>query len=182
MVMFFAGFINSALTFSTFYKNDSRQVGCGIYLLGSSFTSLLTIMLFTIKFWFFVFTQINRSIDRSVLAQGCSFNACVNIERAITICRGIHFNKTKSRILARWVTGSLPLIIVLSILHKPLNRRLVDDPEEQRIWCMTSYSHSIQTYNTIILFFHFLAPFLCYLFSALCIISMVTHHRVLVLH
>ena len=61
--------------------------------------------------------------------------------------------------------GILPLIIILSIIHEPLNRRLVDDPEEQRIWCMTAYSHSIQTYNTIVLFFHFLAPFLCNLFS-----------------
>ena len=116
LVMFFAGLINNALTFLTFCKNDSRKVGCGVYLLASSVTSLLTIIVFMVKFWFLILSQVDQSIERSILTGGCLlieptlkfvlyldswFNDCVSIERAVTIPQGVHFNKTRSRILTR---------------------------------------------------------------------------------
>ncbi len=71
MVMFAVGLINSVLSLMTFQSKDSRTVGCGIYLLTSSITSLLTITMFTIKFWFLILTQINVFVSRSVLRGGC---------------------------------------------------------------------------------------------------------------
>jgi hypothetical protein len=41
---------------------------------------------------------------------------------------------------------------------------------ERYVWCITRYSSSIQDYNTAILFFHLIAPFIANLFSALFII------------
>ena len=196
MVMFLAGIFNSILTFLTFFKASSRKVGCAIYLFASSITSLLTILLFTAKFWFLVITQINQSIARLTLESGCRFlepalkvasyfdswlNACVAIERVITMWKGIHFNKIKSEAIARWIIRCLPLLIALSIIHEPLHRHLFDDDEGKRIWCVTSYSDRIQDYDTTILFFHFLVPFLCNLLSALSIIFMATHRRATIL-
>ncbi|CAF4264672.1 unnamed protein product, partial [Adineta steineri] len=72
IIMFVAGLINSILSFITFQNKDSQQVGCGMYLLASSITSLLTITMFIIKFWFVVLTHINVSTSLSVLRGGCA--------------------------------------------------------------------------------------------------------------
>ena len=101
MIMFVAGLINSILSFMTFQREDLRKVGCGIYHLASSITSLLTIAMFTVKFWFVVLTQINVSaISHSVHRGGCVsidpvlklfvyldawLNACIAVERAVKV-------------------------------------------------------------------------------------------------
>ncbi|CAF4778769.1 unnamed protein product, partial [Rotaria sp. Silwood2] len=47
MIMFIVGLLNSILCFITFYSQESRQVGCGIYIYASSITSALTIAMLT---------------------------------------------------------------------------------------------------------------------------------------
>ncbi|CAF1027592.1 unnamed protein product [Adineta steineri] len=104
IIMFVAGLINSVLSFITFQHKDSQQVGCGMYLLTSSITSLLTISMFIIKFWFVVLTHINVSTSLAVLRGGCAsiesilklflyldgwLNACVAIERALLLFQGV---------------------------------------------------------------------------------------------
>jgi len=59
MIMFVIGFINGIFSLITFRNKELRKVGCGIYLLASSITSLLTITMFTIKFWFVVLIQLH---------------------------------------------------------------------------------------------------------------------------
>ena len=187
MAMFFAGLFNSGLSFITFYNSEARQVGAGSYLLASSITSFLNICLFTFNFWFFVLTHAdeNASTSRSVLRGGCVIiesvlkllsyfdswlNACVALERAIAVSRGVNFDKKRSQSVARWIILGLPFVIGGSIVHEPLHRQLFDDQETQSILCVTRYSSTVQLYNTVILFVHFLGPFAANLFSALFII------------
>ena len=185
MIMFVTGLISSALSFLTFSNRETRQVGAGIYLLASSITSFLTICMFTIKFWFFVLTQTDASVSRSVLRGGCLIiepalklfsyldswlNACVAIERAIAVSRGVKFDKGRSKRIARVALATLPFVIMGSIIHEPLHRQLFDDRATGWIWCITRYPRSAQDYNTFILFFHFLGPFAANLLSALFII------------
>jgi hypothetical protein len=49
--------------------------------------------------------------------------------------------------------------------------------KETRPWCVTRYSLSVQNYNTFILFFHLVIPFIANLFSALFIIFGVARQR-----
>ena len=185
MIMFVAGLISSALSFLTFSNNETRQVGAGIYLLASSITSFLTICMLVIKFWFFVLTQTDAYTSRSVLHGGCLIiepalklfsyldswlNACVAIERAIAVSRGVRFDKGRSKRIARVALVTLPCVIMGSIIDEPLHRQLIDDRETQSVRCITRYLRSAQDYNTFILFFHFLGPFAANLFSALYII------------
>ncbi|CAF1510196.1 unnamed protein product [Didymodactylos carnosus] len=51
-----------------------------------------------------------------------------------------------------------------TIVHDLFYRNLFDGSEEECIWCIAYYSYFIQAYNTFILFFHFLGPFLANLF------------------
>jgi hypothetical protein len=185
MIMFIVGLINSVLSIMTFRTKKSREVGCGLYLLTSSITSLLTMSIFMMKFWFLILTQINTSISHSFLQGGCiSFefilkallytdnwlNACVALERCITVSQGVRFNKALSKRNARWIIIILPLFIMMSIIHEPLYRRLFDDADEQRSWCVFHYSPSVYIYNTTISFFHFVGPFCANLFSTIFII------------
>ncbi|CAF4108780.1 unnamed protein product [Adineta steineri] len=190
MIMFIGGLINSTLSLLTFKNKDLRQVGCGIYLLASSVTSFLTLSMFTVKFWFVILTQMDLSIRPSVIRGGCIsiepllklclyldawLNACVAIERAILVFKGIKFNKQKSQRIARWIILILTLCVMGSIIHEPIHRELYEmKTETNRVnidrWCITRYSLSVQQYNTIILFFHLVAPCIVNLCSALFII------------
>ncbi|CAF4063518.1 unnamed protein product, partial [Adineta steineri] len=192
IIMFILGLINSILSFLTFQNENLRKVGCGIYLLASSITSLLTISMFTINFWFILLTQINLSVHRG----GCIsiepllklflyfdtwLNACVAIERAINVYQGVNFNKEKSQRFARWIIFILPFCISATIIHEPLHRNIFEHQLEDQIlltkvivemhkWCVVNYSRVIQDYNTAILFIHLIGPFVANLFSALFII------------
>ncbi|CAF1172988.1 unnamed protein product [Adineta ricciae] len=201
IIMFIVGLINGVLSFITFQNKELREIGCGIYLLASSITSLITISLFTVKFWFLVLTHMNLSMNVSVMSGGCKsiepilkmflyldtwLNACVAIERAVNVSRGASFNKAKSKRIARWVIMILPLCIILSLIHEPIKREVfefkTDDNAtlaknetlpitiENSVYCITRYSSSLENYNTVILFFHLLIPFIINLFSALYII------------
>ena len=160
-------------------------MGSGMYLLASSITSFLTMCLFTLKFWFFALTHTDTPTSLSVLRVGCVviepalklalyldawLNACVAIERAIAVARGVKFNKQRSQSIARWIILFLPLVILGSIIHEPVHRRLFNDREMQSVRCITCFSNFVQCFNTVILFFHFLGPFVTNLFSFLFII------------
>jgi hypothetical protein len=227
MIMFVAGLINGVFAFLTFQNKDLRKIGCGMYLLASSITSLLTISMFTVKFWFVVLTQMNTSVPLSVRQGGCVsiepilklfiyldawLNACIAVERSVNVSKGVHFDKEKSKRIARWIIILLPFCIMGSIIHEPLYRelfiyrpveysiiqnmteeddtkgcRLVEDnimrnmtaesTSENPAWCMTRYSRFVQDYNTAILFFHLVAPFVANLVSALFIVFGMARRR-----
>ncbi|CAF1032017.1 unnamed protein product [Adineta steineri] len=200
IIMFIAGLINSILSFITFQHKDSQQVGCGMYLLASSITSLLAISMFIIKFWFVVLTRINVSTSLSVLRGGCVsiepilklflyldgwLNACVAVERAVLIFKGVNFDKKKSKFIARRTILILPFCIFGTLIHELVFRRLFvyetapdttdtsktnEDTIKRYVSCITRYSPPVQDYNTAVLFFHLVGPFIVNLFSALFII------------
>ncbi|CAF3863381.1 unnamed protein product, partial [Adineta steineri] len=195
IIMFIMGLINSILSFLTFQNANLRKVGCGTYLLASSITSLLTITMFTINFWFILLTQMDSSINLSVRRGGCKsiepllkiflsfdtwLNACVAIERATHVYQGVNFNKEKSKRFARWIIFISPLCISATMIHEPLYRNVFEHPIKdvtdktkiigRNIWCIINYSRAVQDYNTVILFIHLIGPFIANLFSALFII------------
>ncbi|CAF0995619.1 unnamed protein product [Adineta steineri] len=207
IIMFVAGLINSILSFITFQSKDAQQVGCGMYLLASSITSLLAISMFIIKFWFVVLTHINVSTSLSVLRGGCAsiepilklflyldgwLNACVAVERAALIFKGVNFDKKKSKSIARQTILILPFCILGTLIHELVFRRLFvyetgldkintnktnEDTIKRYVSCITRYSPSVQDYNTAVLFFHLVGPFIINLFSALFIIFGGAHQR-----
>lgn len=137
MIMFVGGLISGVLSWITFQSKSLQKAGCVMYLLASSITSLLTISMFTVKFWFVVLTQMNISSSLIILRGGCKsiepllkffvyldawLNACVAVERTVNVSKGIHFDKKKSRRIARWIIIILPFCIMCTIIHEPLYR------------------------------------------------------------
>ena len=174
IVMFLFAIINTILSIITFQTKKSLDVGCGIYLLISSITSILTMTMFTLKFFLLIFSQMSIIKNysflyincimmditlKSFLAIGDWLNACVAVERTITIYTEVKFNKKKSKIYAKWIIIGIYLFTFISYIHDPIHRKLLEDNEEERKWCVVNYSSSIEIYAIFINIIHFFLPF-----------------------
>ncbi|CAF4276900.1 unnamed protein product [Rotaria sp. Silwood2] len=192
VLMFVIAIINGILSIITFQTKRSLEIGSGLYLLTSSITSLITMTLFTVKYFLLIFSQMSIITNYSFLLSHCVcidmllkafsaigewLNACVSIERALTIRLGVKFNKVRSRKAAKRVIFGLYLFILTSFLHDPLSRRLLEDSEEQRTWCVVRYSSPVRLYASIINFFHFLLPLCINFFSILLMIVLIARRK-----
>ncbi|CAF4480942.1 unnamed protein product [Didymodactylos carnosus] len=193
-LMFIFGLINGLLSILTFRMKKTRDVGCGFYLLISSWISIFTVSILGIKFWQLVLSQMALLSNRSLLTFNCMlldmilevllasndwFGSCVGIERVFTIINGVKFDKGKSKRMAKWVTLSIFLFTIITHLHDPINRHLIDDNsvDEQRAWCLVQYSSAVDIFNTFITLFHFLIPFSINIISIIFIVITIARSR-----
>jgi hypothetical protein len=193
-LMFITGFINGFLSIITFRRKIPRQVGTGNYLFISSITSTIMIILLTIKFWQLILSQMSLINNRFLLSFSCIsidvslkillaskewLNACVAMERMFSVIRSTRFDKIKSRKISKWIIISVFIVTILTHIHDPIHRQLIDDIDidEKRIWCFVRYSSSINIYDSFITLFHFLVPFLINIISALWIIISIAYKR-----
>nr|AEN94416.1 low density lipoprotein [Adineta vaga] len=196
IVLTILGLINGIFSLLTFKSKELQKTGCGLYLIGSSLTTLSTMIIFLSKFIILLISQINYITNDSFLRIQCYsldfllrislnmdqyLNACVASERALTAYRGINFDKKKSKQLAKYIIISFLLWTIVTTIHDPINRKLVKDNEnedyEKRIWCSVSYSSNLQIFNSIINLIHFFIPFILNLISAFIIIIMTSLQR-----
>ncbi|CAF0794838.1 unnamed protein product [Adineta steineri] len=186
ILMLIFSIINGLLSILTFKNESLLKVGCGLYLLTNSIISILTIIIFTIKYFQLIIFQMKSITNISFIRFSCiltdvllkillSFGdwlyACVAIERALAATQGISFNQSKSKYIAKYVIGTILCLISISYIHDPISRRIVydDDDDEQRTWCILEYSTNIKKYDKFINVFHVLIPFIINILSAICI-------------
>ena len=195
ILMTVTGFLNGILSFFAFGNEIACGVGCGYYLLGSTITTLFTSILLILKFLTIYLVQTLIIRNRILLKIQCYsldylllfclnldkwLNACIAMERAFTIIKGVHFNKNKSKYVAKRMIGLLVLLISASTIYDPIHRQLVDDDsdgEQKRTWCIVSYSSQIVLWDQMIYIFHFFVPFILNIISALIIIVLSTKQR-----
>ena len=188
IIMALIGWINGILALITFKNKNTREVGCGYYLLGSSLTTLFIMTMFVAKVSLLLITQMELVTNRSFLHIQCLLvdflvriglnmdqwlNACVAIERALATLQRANFNRAKSRQKAKYTIGILLVVIVASTSYDPIYRRLIDDlssNEEKRIWCIASYPAWLRVFDSVINAIHFMCPFIINLISATLII------------
>ncbi|CAF1545183.1 unnamed protein product [Adineta steineri] len=186
--------INGLLSTLTFKSESLLKTGCGIYLLTNSIISILTITIFTIKYFQLIIFQMKSITNTSFIHFSCiltdvllkillSFGdwlyVAVAIERTLAATQGISFNQSKSKYIARYVIPIILLLISISYIHDPISRRTIDDiDDEQRTWCILEYSTSLKKYDKFINIFHVLIPFIINILSAICITIQVFRIRV----
>ncbi|CAF1558458.1 unnamed protein product, partial [Adineta ricciae] len=196
MIMMIIGLINGILSLLTFNTKEIHQIGCGIYLKSSSISTILTAILFTLKFWILFLTQI-RNRNRIFLKFQCItmdffvqislninqwLNACVAVERAIMTINGTSFNQKKSKQIAKYLTMFVIFLNIITTIHDPIYRRVIDDDDDddetkKRIWCTVLYPSSVQKFNTIMNLFHFLVPFFINFMSASIIMILIARQK-----
>ncbi|CAM2709396.1 unnamed protein product [Rotaria socialis] len=194
MIMLLIGLINGILSILIFKRKSSQEVGCGIYLFASSITSISIVILFSLKFWFLIYSYRDVFGKRIILFSNCMIiepllklllyidnwlNGCVASERAFSVFKGISFSKSKSRTMAKWIISSVVIINIILLCPQIFYLNLFDDLKEERTWCVVLYSSLLNTYSSSIVFFHFFAPFLLNLFSAIFIIIGTARQRFL---
>jgi len=197
IIFIITGFLDGILSIITFKNKPVRKVGVGLYLLGSSITTLLTMTMFGLKFLILLLAQMTIISNRSFLSFQCHsidfvlqvcltmdqwLNACVAVERAITVMKGVRFVKKKSKQAAKFIILILLFVIFGTSIHDPISRRLIDEVNDdnndvKRIWCITNYSSSLQVYNYIIHIFHFFGPFIINLISTVILITKKSHQQ-----
>ncbi|UJR29703.1 hypothetical protein I4U23_017251 [Adineta vaga] len=183
------GLIDGIIGIITFWTKAVCTVGCGIYLLGSSVTTLLVIFVLSLKLSILILTQTLiiknwlflsiQCYSIEILLRICFYMnqwlyACVAIERTITTIKGSRFQRKKSKQMAKKIILILLILIIVTNIHDPMYRRLIfekQDDDDKRIWCIVTYSSQLQTYNYIINILHFIGPFLCNLISSIIIIT-----------
>ncbi|CAF1085109.1 unnamed protein product [Adineta steineri] len=183
--MFVFGLVSNIMSIIAFQHNQSHEIGCTKYLLMLSITSLLTIIMFTLKFWFFLLIQMSIITDAIFLYVNCLLmevltkiclsatnwlGACVAIERTVSVIQQIKFNRKKSNQVATKVVFALIFCVVLTHISDPIYRVLINDEDEQRKWCIVRYPLSVERFNSINLFLHFVVPFVVNGISAMIII------------
>ena len=192
LVMLLIGVVSGTLSIMTFQTKRSRNVGCGIYLFSSAIVSSITMIFFALKFLSLLSAQMslisNRTffhlncifmdfLVRSLLAIGDWLNACVATERALMTIQGISFDKNKSKHVSHRVLISVVSVTFLSFLHDPIHRRLIDDFEEERTWCVVEYSVPLTIVNSTLNIIHYTVPFSINLISAILTIIVVARSR-----
>jgi hypothetical protein len=190
IILTILGFVNGVLSLITFKNKNVREFGCGIYLFSSSIITLLTMIVFSLKFLILLFSQMGSITNRSFLLIQCYsidfllrfcltmdqwLTAFVAIERAFIIIRGVYFKKEKFKSLAKWAISALVFIAIVTNIHDPIYRRLFEeignDDDEDRLWCLVKYpSDAVRTINLVVNILHFTIPFIINVISALIII------------
>jgi hypothetical protein len=147
---------------------------------------------FIVKFWLLLASQMGSITNRSfmqvqcvlidfllriLLSTGDWLSACVAIERAVSVSKGANFDKAKSKQFTKWMIVIVFLFTICTSLHDPIHRHLINDEEEQRTWCITKYSLSLQIVDRTLNVLHFSMPFLINCISALIIIITATRSR-----
>jgi hypothetical protein len=191
-IILVVGIINGFFSFQTFRGKEARIVGCGLYLFTSSIISMCTIVVLSLKFTFFIASQTNSINSRLFLQIQCILmdfllrsllsiidwlNACVAIERMISVTQGVSFNKTNSKQIAKRVISVVFVLISCSYIYDPIYRRLKDDKDEQRTWCLSQYPTAIQISDRLLNIFHFSVPFAINCISAMTVIIITARTR-----
>ncbi len=153
--------------------------------------------MFGLKFLILLLAQMAIISNRSFLLVQCHsidfvlpvcltmdqwLNACVAVDRAITVMKGTRFVKKKSKQAAKFIILILLFVIIGTLIHDPISRRLIDEVNDdnndvKRIWCIINYSSSLQVYNYIIRIFHFFGPFIINLVSTFILITKKSHQQ-----
>jgi len=55
-------------------------------------------------------------------------NACIAIERTVNVSKGVTFNKKMSRHMARYIIVILPILIMGTIIHEPIQHEIFEYP------------------------------------------------------
>ena len=113
----------------TFKDKTTRESGCGLYLLACSIITLMIMVVFLLKFFILLLSQIGPIKNRGVLIVQCHsidyllrigltmdqwLTAFVAIERAFVVIEGINFDQKKSKLTAKWMITGLILITMIS--------------------------------------------------------------------
>ena len=192
VVMFILGLVNSILSILTLARKASREVGCGIYLLTSCVTSIITMILLSMKFWFLFGSYQNSHGQQRVLEGTCFgtesllriflyynnwLHTFVAIERSISVIQGTTFNKKYSQRIAIYVIIISFIIIICLLVPQLIHLHIFHDEMEERSWCVVKYMKWIEMYRTVFLHIHHFGPVVINTVTMIMIVTITAYQK-----
>ena len=198
-VMFAVGLISNVCSIITFRHKDIRKIGCGHYLLILSIANQVTVCVFGARVIYLIYSQMVIIDNKKFLNVGCflfdfilqvsiSFcdwlHTCVACERMVGTLKGVHFSKSRSVYMVKFVVPILFLKVIFTSIHHVFNRELIADPRsDERMWCVIKHRDAwLRTYEICINIFNsFISVFINFVFSIILLVSLsMTRQRVAV--
>jgi len=192
IIMLVVGLLNSIASILTFSRKPCREVGCGLYLLSSSITSMIIMILYKMKFWFLFYSYQNLSSQKSVIIINCFaiepvlkiflcydnwLNAFVAIDRFIAAVQGVHFSAANSRRIASYLIKIWFVVIIGLFVPQLIYLRLFHDDIEDRTWCVVKYIPWVESYTTALIYIHYFMPFVINILSIIALIGLTAYQK-----
>ncbi|UJR12115.1 hypothetical protein I4U23_016293 [Adineta vaga] len=137
------GFIFNTLATGTFTQKKTRESGCGLYLLVSSITGLLTMIVLMCKIIIILNpkqTNIGCSLTEFLLkwwSTSCEWiDACVAMDRTQAVSYPTKYTRAISERRAKWIVGCVFIFLALISSPELIFRRIVIDTHDERAWCV----------------------------------------------
>lgn len=195
ILMVIGGLTSTILSILTFQAKKIRESNCGYYLLVSSCNSVIVILIFVLKFFLLILSQMALITNHTYLVFNCKLmdfflkifvntgdwlNAFVAIDRAIISAKDNNLNQHNNKRIIKCIIICIYIVTIVTHIQDPIYRGIIDDKEENRIWRILEFSPFLRVYNSVILFLHFFLPLIINIISALLIIFNVARHRSIV--
>jgi hypothetical protein len=179
----------NSLCIATFIRPQVRQIGCGLYLMTSSIVGQFGLLVFFAK----LIHLYGKYMNNQILCIGLEFaltvslsmfdwlTACIAVERTVSVIKGAVFNRQTSVRAAKYVILALFLFNIITSIHEPLYRRLINDPHHAgQLWCVLDFNTNnawLSVYEKASNIAHIIGPFLINLFSVLVLLVRLTQRR-----
>lgn len=132
----------NVFSIGTFFQSNTRQVGCGWYLLISSFIGLFTMIALIFKIIFLINVEqgnISCSLIEFLLkwlpTTSEWLHACVAIERALAVTQETRFSYQSSLRRAKWIIVTSFVVLGGVSSTELMFRRAILDTQDERVWC-----------------------------------------------
>lgn len=143
------GILLNLIAIGTFIQKRTRQIASGWYLLVSSILGLFTMITLIFKITFLIYIpqgNLSCSLIEFLLkwwpTSSDWFHACVAIERALAVIQQAQYSNRRSLRRVKWIVPALSLGFVLIYSPELIYRRIIIDPQDQRIWCAFNIDNS----------------------------------------
>jgi hypothetical protein len=136
VLMALFGLIGNSMCFLVFLHEDAHKTGCGYYLLCSSIINQIGLFILGTKLFFVILMPSSPLIACIILEYSLKYfphvsdwiSATITIERAITVIKGIRFDKRRSVRMSKFVIITILLSVAISLIHIIFIYELVVNP------------------------------------------------------
>ena len=177
VLMALFGLIGNSMCFLIFLHKDAHFTGCGYYLLCSSIINQIGLFVLGIKLLFTILMPSSSLIMCIILEYSLKYfphvsdwlAAIIAIERAITVVKGVRFDKGRSVRMSKFVIIIILLSVAISLIHIIFIYELVVNPFSMNSFsCIKVMNSKItEIYEPTINIIQLICPVLIHIISIL---------------
>ncbi|CAF1557701.1 unnamed protein product [Didymodactylos carnosus] len=178
LLLVFIGFIFNTVSIIIVRRSKGPKAGLYWYLICLSLIGQFGLNVFATKYIYLLDDQMSLLPHHRNINYYCCitldfflsclpsmfdwFTACIALERAINVVRGVTFDKILSEKVSKYIFIIVILFNILTSIHEPLSRELIEDPRIiGHSSCVIKYKTDLlKKYAIFVNIFHLTVPFM----------------------